>query len=605
MDMKGIPYCRRASTAMVLLVMITSIFAGITIAGDDPGIRVMRAFDLDGDGLDDRSTTDMEFPVWTFVHFDPHFSEDVLSSLVSSGAGIHASYTMVPVISARFHDMGEIEAFLDLEEDAGIEIQGSISLLQDVSVKAVKASRSTEYSPTTAQDLGMNGAGITIAIIDTGVDNEHSTFEGAFVAGADLSVPASPLTPRDGTYDPDDRTGHGTAVASIALGRGDTEGNMKGVASQAGLIDLKVVGNLPVSLNQNSLMDSLQWCSDNLDTDWRDGYSGVDVVSISLGIGDGSSAVALAMDDLVSSGVVVVQGSGNSGSSYSSGAGTTWSDLSIVVGGIDDRDTVDRTDDEYWSTSTTGPRTDDGDDDPYDELRPDVVAPAVGITFASSSRTSFIQPASGWSEGSGTSYATPHMSGVAALMLQARSSIVPSGTQNPVRRIVHQTSESAGDPYDSSLSENYNVRYGFGMLDAYSAVRGAMAYTGVNHRPEIVYFEVKPNETTAGSTCRVRALAVDPDEETLDYTLTIDDGEIAGKAPLWDWTAPGEPGKYYFNLEVSDPSGGTVTAKTSVLVKEGSPNRPPVITSFRSQEDTLTIGGSTSLTVVAILIDGN
>ncbi|MFO8050821.1 MAG: S8 family serine peptidase [Thermoplasmatota archaeon] len=605
MDIKGTLTHRSASLLILCILVVPAVIFTATGSADNRYDGPGMPFDTDLDGMDDRLTRDVDFPIWSFVHAGSGDADMVVKELERSGAFVRSRYSLVPIISARFDSMGQIEDFRERDTVSSIELQGSVSLLQDVSVKGIKASRSTRYSPNTAQDLGMYGEGITIAVIDTGVDNEHPTFEGAFVAGADLTVPESPLTPRDGTYDPDDRTGHGTAVASIALGRGNEEGGLRGVAPGAGLIDLKVAGALPFTLNQNSMMDSLQWCSDNIDTIWGDGYRGVDVVSMSLAIGDGSVALANAMDELVSQGIVVIQGAGNTGSPYSSGAGTTWSDLSIVVGAINDQDTVERNDDEYWTSSTTGPRTDDGDDDPFDELRPDVVAPGVGITFASSSRSSLVQPASGWSEGSGTSYAVPHMAGTAALMLQARSSIGPQGSENPLRRIVHQTSEARGEPYNEPLSGPYNVKYGFGILDAYSAVRGSISYTGVNNRPEISYFEVRPNETTSGSVCRVRALATDVDEEPLDYDLSVDDGQLSGEAPLWDWVAPDDPGNYYFNLVVTDTSGGSASAKTSVIVKEGSPNRPPVITSFQADQDEVMVDGSTTLSVVAIDQDGD
>jgi hypothetical protein len=306
------------------------------------------------------------------------------------------------------------------------------------------------------------------------------------------------------------------------------------------------------------------------------------------------------MDELVGMGIVVVQGAGNSGAQYGSDTGTVWSDRSIVVGVIDDQDTVDRDDDEIWSSSTYGPRTDDGDNNPYDELRPDVVAPGVSISFASSSRISNIQGAEGWSSGSGSSYATPHVSGTVALMLQAKMSIRPDENTNPVAQLIHQSSESRGDPFDETLSPDYSPKYGFGMLDAYEAVKLALSYTSINHRPEIKYFAVEPNVTTAGSTCRVRVIATDVDEEPLSYSLQIDDGTITGEGPIWDWVAPSNPGKYYFNLEVRDQRGGKDTSSTYVIVEEGAPNRPPVITSFRATDSILAVQGTTTLKTVAL-----
>ncbi|MGA1872697.1 MAG: S8 family serine peptidase [Thermoplasmatota archaeon] len=566
--------------------------------GQDPGIP----------WVDDLHDPGLAYPVWTFVHVrDRSLIDSISPEVTACGGEIRTIYDIVPVISVLFRSPDEVEMTSAIDGIIGIERQRSVRILMDTSTATIKANPSSEYSPRTARELGMTGSGVTIAVIDTGVDNEHPTFQGAFAAGLDLTAPINtPLNPSDGTFDPDDRTGHGTGVASIALGRGDQQGDHRGVAPGAGLIDIKVVGQSGITLNQNSLLDALQWCSDNRDTVWGDtGYQGVDIVSMSLGIGDGAVAVSQALDELVGQGIVVVQGSGNSGGSYESGPGTTWADRSIVVGAIDDQDTVDRTDDEIWSSSTYGPRTDDGDNNPYDEMRPDVVAPGVGITVASSSRTSRIQGANGWSSGSGTSFATPHVSGTVALMLQAKSSLAPDGQGNHISRILHQTSEARGEPYDAALSPTYSTRYGFGIIDSYEAVKTSLTYVPVNHRPEITYFSVEPNVTTAGSTCRVRAVATDLDEEALTYSLSVDDGTLTGDGPLWDWKAPSEPGKYYFNLVVSDPSGGKDTASTFVIVEEGLPNRPPVITSFKAGKTVLPVGGTTNLRVVAIDQDGD
>jgi subtilisin family serine protease len=596
---------------MPILFTLFLLGTGIVIGTDDgiqTGTMMNFSFDLDRDGIDDRINCDeVTYPIWTFLHADGLSSiDEILDDIGETGAQVRRAYDIIPVVSVLFNSKSQVLSAKKIIGVGLIEVQASVVPLMDISTQAVKANPSDEYSPRTARELGMTGEGVTIAVIDTGVDNEHPTFEGAFAAGVDFTAPINtPLNPADGSFDPDDRSGHGTGVASIALGRGDSEGNYRGVAPEAGLIDIKVIGINSMTLNQNSLLDALQWCADNINTQWGDtGYSGVDIVTMSLGTGNDGGAVAQAMDRIVDIGIVVVQGAGNSGGPYDT-AGTTWADRSLVVGVVDDQDTVDRSDDEIWPSSTYGPRTDDDDGNPYDELRPDLVAPGVSITFASSSRTSRIQGANGWSSGSGTSYATPLVAGTAALMLQAKSSMEPTANSNPVAKILHRTAEQRGEPYDPLLSSTYNTKYGFGILDAYEAVKATLGYTAVNHRPEITYFAVEPNVTTAGSTCRVRAVAIDIDEEILEYELSVDDGEISGDGPIWDWTAPTYPGKYYFNLAVTDPSGGKDTASAFVVVEEGLPNRPPVITSFKAGKNIVAIGSTTTLRVVAIDQDGD
>ncbi|MGA1847898.1 MAG: S8 family peptidase, partial [Thermoplasmatota archaeon] len=254
-----------------------------------------------------------------------------------------------------------------------------------VSAKNVKAVPSKDYTPHTAHDLGYRGEGITIVIIDSGVDNHnHPSFIGAFVAGADFSSPESPLNPRDGSVDPDDLDGHGTGVASVALGRGDSVGTPSrlGIAPEAGLIDLRIRKLGPTL--ENPIAAALEWCMDNEDTDWGNGYSGIDVISISAGLGNPGGPVHSLISMCVENGMPVVSAATNSGEPFEDNPDgpNYWSDDSIIVGGTDDMDTIDRADDEYWPQSTWGPRTDDGDDDPYDELKPDISAPASEIMVA-------------------------------------------------------------------------------------------------------------------------------------------------------------------------------------------------------------------------------
>ncbi|RLF66637.1 MAG: hypothetical protein DRN57_06690 [Thermoplasmata archaeon] len=588
----------------ILLAAAMLIITGLKVDGAEEGTHGVYSFDRDHDGIDDGFSG--EGPFHVIIHASS--SGDVpgiVRRITETGGEVQDTFTIVTAVTAVLPDMEDMKKLLDCKGVLVIERQIPPVPMMDTSVPAVKAAPSAEYSPKTAHDLGFTGKGVTIAIIDTGVDNEHPLLDGSFVAGADFTLPATPLTPRDGTFDPDDRSGHGTGVASIALGR-DINGTV-GTAPDAGLIDLKVVNSLNLDLNpfSNELLSALQWVSDHRDHDWGSGFNGIDVVSISLGIGPGDGAVARALDNLVGEGIPVVLAAGNSGGSYEDQTATSWPDRVIVAGGIDHKGTIDRSDDEPWPLSTTGPRTDDGDGDVYDELRPDVSAPCVSLHFALYSRTSGLQPASGMAQGSGTSFAAPHVSGTIACMLEANRNLRPNNRSNPLKTILHLTAEGMGDPSYPEISDTYNFQVGWGMLDAFSAVSEARSYSGSNHRPQIRSFTAQPERTTTGSIVTLKVTAIDPDEDPLSYELEVESGIYNGSGPTWQWTAPAEPGNYSFLVTVTDPSGSSDQQRTKVEVTEGAPNRPPLITSFDSEKSRLEIGESTRLTVVAVDQDGD
>ncbi len=596
---------------VIVLLMTVPLAAAIGGGSPEAGVhlRPVRPFDLDADGLDDAiKELPRNAPFHAFVHPSTGTGVGALVvDLEGMGAEVLGSYHIVPVCSVKFRSVTEARRALMIGSVSVIELQREVVPHLDVSSAAVRSAPSSVYSPKTARDMGYNGTGVTIAILDSGVDNEHMTFRGAFAAGADFTLPDSPLSPRDGSFDPDDRVGHGTAVASVALGRGDAEGTRPGVAPGAGLIDLKVLatrpsGILPASQN---LLDALQWCLDNKDTDWPGPYKGVQVISLSVAIGSQGGALYEAINTTVTQGLVVVQSAGNSASSYQDQTETSWPDLSLIVSGTNDANTIDRDDDISWDQSTYGPRTSDGDNDPYDELKPDVSAPGVNIEFAAYSSLSTLQPANGWTSGSGTSFSSPHMAGVAALMLQARPEIAPSGGKNPLKLIVHRSSEARGTPSSPTLSDRFDTRYGWGMLDAYESVRSAKVWTGANTGPEINDIEISPRTVTVGSVCRIEVQAVDPDEEVLEYGLTATGGKVDGTGPIWQWTAPTSPGPYSLTVKVTDPSGASMDRTLEVIVLEGPPNRPPEITMFKASPAQVRTGGTSSLTVSAKDLDGD
>ena len=236
-----------------------------------------------------------------------------------------------------------------------------------------------------------------------------------------------------------------------------------------------------------------------------------------------------------------------------------------------------------------------------------MVAPAVNLTLAAHSTTD--DPPSGWTLVEGTSYATPHVSGVVALMLQAAPEIAElNGVDvlETIRGMLRETAEARGDPYDPDLSDKYSVRYGFGILDGYEAVRRATEFRTGNKAPVIDDLIAEPDVVEPGGTSSIRVEAQDPDGDGLEYSAEATGGELTGTGPTWTWTAPEDEGEYGIEVTVSDPFGNIVTSSLTVTVLgSGETNLPPEISSFRSSSEVMEVESRIELYVEAEDPDGD
>lgn len=198
---------------------------------------------------------------------------------------------------------------------------------------------------------GLTGAGVTVAVVDTGVQGDHPDLAGSEVAG------------RDFTHDQDgiDHYGHGTHVAAtIASHRTPS----RGVAPGARLLDAKVCdaeGMCPESV----VIEGMRWAAEQ----------GADVVNISLGMrpSDDIDPVEAAVDALSASyGTLFVVSAGNSGAKAGTVLSPGTADAALTVGAA-------QRDDSLATFSSRGPRVADG------AVKPDLTAPGVDIVAAKAS----------------------------------------------------------------------------------------------------------------------------------------------------------------------------------------------------------------------------
>ncbi|MFJ2241377.1 S8 family peptidase [Streptomyces sp. NPDC087859] len=261
----------------------------------------------------------------------------------------------------------------------------------DGRVNAALDRSTAQIGAPTVWQTGAHGEGVKVAILDTGVDRTHPDLAGRVTETANFS--SSPTT--------DDPFGHGTHVASIVGGSGAaSDGTRKGVAPGAELLVGKVLGD-DGSGSQSQIIAGMEWAV----------AQGAKVVNMSLGSqapSDGTDAMSQAVDELSrTSSALFVVAAGNSGADGTSTVGSPGAaDAALTVGAVD-------RDDKLAPFSSRGPRTGDG------AVKPDVTAPGVGIVAARATGTTEGDVVDQYYVGySGTSMATPHVAGAAALVAQ-------------------------------------------------------------------------------------------------------------------------------------------------------------------------------------------
>ncbi|HYO78428.1 MAG TPA: S8 family serine peptidase, partial [Thermoanaerobaculia bacterium] len=247
-----------------------------------------------------------------------------------------------------------------------------------------------------ASSLGTGGAGVVVAVIDTGIDYTHPSLGGGLGAGFKVVAGRDFINEDD---DPMDDNGHGTHVAATIAG---SAADLIGVAPDVTLIGYKVLaagGSGPTS----GIIAAIERCADpNGDGNFADR---VDVANLSLGgPGDADDPASRAVDNAVAAGVVMVVAAGNDGTTASIGSPGTASSA-LTVAAIDD----------------TGRVTDFSSRGPSPRLlgfKPDVSAPGFQIVSA--------RVGGGTVALNGTSMATPHVAGVAALLRKLHPSWSPA-----------------------------------------------------------------------------------------------------------------------------------------------------------------------------------
>ena len=220
--------------------------------------------DMDRNGIHD-SIQEAVGPVNVGLSFTRAVTDSDRQILLSMGFEIRQELPVVDAVLLGDIDPTEALSLSQIDGVAMVERYGSLVFYGDVQTPAVKASNSSDY-PVGAWDLGLSGSGINIAMVDTGVDNEHPGLVGKFVAGyaAVCYVHSDPQCilaggrEDDGSFDPDDGNQHGTACMGMASATGleadGTQSQFYGSAPDAGLVDVRIGTDVGAGPFENYLL---------------------------------------------------------------------------------------------------------------------------------------------------------------------------------------------------------------------------------------------------------------------------------------------------------------------------------------------------------------
>ncbi|MET8908954.1 S8 family serine peptidase [Micromonospora sp. NPDC004551] len=411
-----------------------------------------------------------------------------------------------------------------------IWLDGKVHAALDASVPQIGA--------PDAWAAGYDGTGVKVAVLDTGVDPKHPDLVGQI---ADAQSFIAGQTVQDGH-------GHGTHVAATIAGTGaGSGGKYRGVAPGAKLLVGKVLSN-EGSGGESEIIAGMEWAA----------HSGAKVVSMSLGgtaQGD-TDPMAEAVNRLTAeTGALFTIAAGNSGPGATTVGSPGIAAAALTVGAVDGADAVT-----YFSSR--GPLTDG-------RLKPEITAPGWQIVAARASGTTMGTPVDDYyTSASGTSMATPHVAGAAAILAQEhpdwtpqrlKSQLVSTAKTTPGTSVYDQgagrtdVSRAVRQP----VSGSGVVDFGQQEWDSTGPVVKPITYVNDGDQAVTLALTVK----AAGGDLPARTLALGADTVTVpahgsaDVTVTLDPGAVTS-------------GAYGAHVSAASADGGTVVSTAVAFVKD-------------------------------------
>jgi serine protease AprX len=444
--------------------------------------------------------TSAPFEYGVYIGYDHHPTDADAAALEALGIPVQVRYRYIDYIRSRI-SFTQAQSIAQLPGVTRIETIPMMYPVNNVASRTLRGRESgQELFPNTWGHLGVTGKGITVGILDSGVNDApdgpypgHEALRGKWLGGGDFFA-GDPLlnTPLNQSINPKHNadplnTYHGTHVAGTAIGTGGPNGILNGatpgvhagLAPDARLVDCKVLSDAGSGFGS---ADALEWCIFHRNDGWGltgadTVYRGIDVINMSVGSdseSDGTDANCLAVNAAHKAGIVVCVASGNDGETgYMPSPAAA--DFAVTVGAATDNNSIKRSDDIVADFSNEGPRNADSDVDQLDEMKPNILGSGTGITSALGDPLS---QGDQYHHINGTSMSCPTVAGVAALVRSAN----PTLSADQVRELLMDTAEhktqggkqppSASDPFD--VDPNYHPSWGWGEVDAYAAVKEAL-----------------------------------------------------------------------------------------------------------------------------------